>query len=214
MTNGLILEALGFVAAAFAVFVFVSNTMIPLRIAAIVSNLLFAIYFYYKGIYPQCALNVALLPLNLFRLRQMQRLIVASRAAAQGDFNFDWLRPYMKPQRAPAGAMLYRKGDIAKYAYIVVRGRSYAPELDVTIEPGALFGEMGLFTEDGKRTASARTLENADLLRISYEDMLQLAAQNPQFGFYLMQIMVRRMQRNVAFAAESAARVTSAPPSA
>lgn len=210
--GGLLLEALGFLAAAFAVFVFVSNTMIPLRIAAIVSNLLFAVYFYFKGIYPQCALNIALLPLNMFRLQQMRRLIVASRAAAQGDFNFNWMRPYMKPQRLKAGTMLYRKGEAARHAYIIVRGHVRAPEVDVTLKPGALFGEMGLFTEDGARTASAQAVDEVDLLRISYEDMLQLAAQNPQFGFFLMQIMVRRMQRNIAFVAERAGGETFAPP--
>lgn len=221
MPNNLVLEALGFVAAGFAVFVFVSSTMIPLRIAAIVSNLLFAVYFFYKGIYPQCALNVALLPLNLFRLRQMQRLIAATKAAASGDFNFDWLRPYMRPQRLKAGETLYRKGAVANHAFIVVSGRISLPEVDAFLEDGALFGEMGLFSEGGLRTASAVAVGDVDLLRISYEDMMQLAAQNPQFGFYLMQIIMRRMQKNVALAQDLAARAdqdkcprvtSSAPP--
>jgi hypothetical protein len=31
---------------------------------------------------------------------------------------------------------------------------------------------------------------------------MQLVTQNPQFGFYLMRLMVRRMQHNVALATD------------
>ena len=63
-------EAVGYLAAAASVFVYVSNTMIPLRIGAIVANALFAFYFFLKGLYPLFALNAFLVPVNMLRLRQ------------------------------------------------------------------------------------------------------------------------------------------------
>ena len=49
--------------------------MIPLRIAAILANALFAAYFFSRAIYPLFALNAFMVPVNVVRLRQMRRLI-------------------------------------------------------------------------------------------------------------------------------------------
>jgi len=200
--NPWIIEAVGYLAAAVSVFVYVSNTMIPLRIAAIIANALFAAYFYLKGVYPLCLLNAFLLPLNVWRLRQMQHLIEAVRAASQGDFEIDWLRPFMKSVKVPAGLPLYHKGDLAEDAFVIVSGEIELTEPGVTLRSGALFGEMGLFTDENRRTASAFVASDVELLCIGYSDLLQLTAQNPQFGFYLMRLMVRRMQHNVELARE------------
>jgi len=70
----------------------------------------------------------------------------------------------------------------------------------VTLKAGAFFGEMGLFTEENRRTASAVALTDVDLLCVRYDELLELAAQNPQFGFYLMKLMMQRMQQNVDLA--------------
>jgi len=194
------IEAVGYAAAAANVFVFISNTMIPLRVAAILASGLFAAYFFLKGIYPLFALNAFLLPVNVWRLRQMQKLIQDVRAATQGDFDYEWLRPYMRPLTLPDGVTLYHRGDLADDAFVIVRGAIELPEPGVTLGPGALFGEMGLFTDENRRTASAVAKGKVDLLCIRYSDVLQLAAQNPRFGFYLMRLMMRRMQHNVEIA--------------
>jgi hypothetical protein len=203
------IEAIGYFAAAANVFVFVSNTMIPLRIAAILANALFAAYFFLKGYYPLFALNAFMVPINVFRLNQMRRLIAdvrqATRAASEGEFDYEWLRPYMKPVKLSQGFTLYRKGDLSEEAYILVHGDVSLPEPGVTLKPGAFFGEMGLFTEENRRTATAVAATDVDLLCVRYDELLELAAQNPQFGFYLMRLMMKRMQHNVDLAREGAA---------
>ncbi len=201
--NMWLIEALGYMAAAMNVFVYVSNSMIPLRIAAIFANAMFSAYFYLKGVYPLLLLNGALMCVNVWRLRQHQHLIEAIRAATQGDFNFDWLRPFMRPTHVPADVALYRKGDLAEEAFVIVSGGIEVPEFGVTLGVGALFGEIGLFSDENRRTASAVAVGETELLCIRYSDVLQLAAQNPQFGFYLMRLMVQRMQRNVALALDA-----------
>ncbi|PPD46556.1 MAG: Crp/Fnr family transcriptional regulator [Methylocystis sp.] len=208
------IEVIGYLAAAANVFVFVSNTMIPLRIAAILANALFAAYFFLKGYYPLFALNAFMVPINVFRLHQMQRLISdvrqATSAAAGGEFDYEWLRPYMKPVKLPRDFTLHRKGDLSEEAYILVKGEILLREPGVTLTAGAFFGEMGLFTEENRRTATAVAATDIELLCVRYDALLELAAQNPQFGFYLMRLMMKRMQHNVELA--RAARETSAPP--
>lgn len=198
--NAILIEAVGYLAAAASVFVYVSNTMIPLRIAAILASALFASYFFLKGLYPLFALNAFLVPVNIWRLRQMQHLIDDVRAATSGDFDYEWLRPYMKPAKLTKGFTLHRLGDLSEEAYVLVRGNVSLLELGVTLKPGALFGEMGLFTDENRRTATAVAATDVELLCVRYDDLLQLSAQNPQFGFYLMRLMVRRMQHNVELA--------------
>ena len=196
------IQALGYLAAAANAYAYVSNTMIPLRVAAILANALFAAYFFLQGsaFYPLFAFNALLLPLNIWRLLQMKRLITAVRLATEDEFHSDWLRPYMRPKKVPEGVTLYRKDDTADAAYVIVKGKILVPEKDVSLGPGALFGELGLFSDGQKRTASAIAETDVELLSLRYSDLMQLVTQNPQFGFYLMRLMVRRMQHNVALA--------------
>ena len=81
-----------------------------------------------------------------------------------------------------------------------MRGEIALLEPEVTLHAGALFGEMGLFTDENRRTATAVAASEVELLCVRYDDLLQLTAQNPRFGFYLMRLMVRRMQHNVELA--------------
>jgi hypothetical protein len=205
-----LIEGIGYAAAAANIFVFVSNTMIPLRIAAITANALFAAYFYLKGYLPLFALNAFMAPINIFRLRQMRRLISdvrqATQAASAGEFDYEWLRPYMKPLQLPEGFTLYHVGDLSEDAFILVRGRIFLLEPGVSLGAGTFFGEMGLFTEENRRTATAVAETAVELLCVRYDELLELCAQNPQFGFYLMKLMMRRMQQNVELARTGAAK--------
>lgn len=200
----LAIETLGFVAAAVSIFVYISSTMIPLRIAAVAANALFAAYFFFRGIYPQCALNLVLLPLNLFKLHQMLNLVRAVRSSERDEFDFEWLRPFMKPRKMKTGERLYMQGDEANEAFFIVSGSILVLEKNVTLKSGALFGELGMFAQGNRRTASAVAAEDTDLLVISYSQVLQLSAQNPTFGFYLMRLIMRRMQHNVELAEQRA----------
>ena len=196
----LAIEALGFLAVAISVFVYVSTTMIPLRIAAVLANALFAVYFFEKELYPQGALNLGLMSINAYRLRQMLSLVTAIKEASRDDFDFDWLRPFMKPRHLRSGVTLYAKDDMGAEAYVIMRGSILIPEKGVTLRQGALLGEFAMFAEGNRRSASAVAAEDCDLLAISYSDVMQLCAQNPTFGFYLMRLMFRRMQHNVELA--------------
>ncbi len=203
--NQIYIEGLGYLAAAASVFVYLSNTMIPLRIAAILANGLFAGYFFLKGLYPMFALNAMLLPVNVFRLQQMRALIDDMRQASRealhgGEFDTEWLRPVMRPLKLGKGFTLHTKNDVAEEAFVLLSGEIHLVEPDVTLTKGAFFGEMGMFTDENRRTATAIATTDVELLCVRYDDLAQLTVQNPQFGFYLMRLMVSRMQHNVELA--------------
>ena len=68
-------EVLGYIAAVLVFATFSMKTMVPLRIVGIASNVFFIAYGYLNPAYPLLVLHCLLLPLNIFRLRQMQSLV-------------------------------------------------------------------------------------------------------------------------------------------
>src|ERR1700712_3036669 len=67
-TRGLLASLVGYAASGAVLGTFLMRGMVPLRILAILSNFLFAIYGYAEHIYPVLYLHIALLPINAHRL--------------------------------------------------------------------------------------------------------------------------------------------------
>ena len=102
----------------------------------------------------------------------------------------------MHPENVPATDFIFEKGDIADRAFVLIEGSVEIVEHGARLETGAIFGEMALFTKAGKRTASARCVTDVSLLSITYEQFEQLYFQNPEFGLYLVRLIVRRFEAN------------------
>jgi CRP-like cAMP-binding protein len=79
-----------------------------------------------------------------------------------------------------------------------VSGRYRLTEIGVDVLPGQIVGELGLIAPDNKRTLTFECVEDGELLTISYAGVKQLFFQNPAFGFYLLQLISRRMFQNMA----------------
>jgi len=199
--NPILIDAIGYLASAANVLVFFSKTMGPLRAAAIVSNGLFVSYFTLRGIYPMAALNAMMMPINMIRLQQIARLMNEIRRSCANvmnqDFDYSALEEKGHVLTLPPGVVLYRKGDQAYDAYVLLSGEILFEEQNIRVRPVSLFGEMGMFTEDARRTLTAVTVTEATILQTGYADFLELASQDPRFSFYLMHLMVKRMMRNI-----------------
>ncbi|MGD9543651.1 MAG: Crp/Fnr family transcriptional regulator [Methylocystis sp.] len=170
--------------------------MIPLRITAMLGNVLGVTYGLLTANPPTIAKHAINLPLNFTRMREMRRLIASVREANDSDLNIEWLKPFMHPRALRPGETLFSKGDDADEAYVVVEGRVEIVERGAVLSTGDIFGEMALFTTKGRRTATARCLSDVRLLVITYEQFEQLYFQNPEFGLYLVRLIVRRFEMN------------------
>jgi CRP/FNR family transcriptional regulator, cyclic AMP receptor protein len=170
--------------------------MIPLRISAMACSALGVTYGLLTGALPTIVKHAINFPLNFARLREMRRLIESVREASADDLNIEWLKPFMHPEAVRATDVVFRKGDAANEAYVLIEGEVEIVERGVTLAPGAIFGEMALFTKTGQRTATAKCLTDVRLLCITYEQFEQLYFQNPEFGLYLVRLIVRRFEAN------------------
>ncbi len=171
-----------------------SRTMIPLRIAAIASNGFFAIYAAHYSMWASVALYAVVLATNTYRLTGMLRMIRRTSGAIPGAFPVNQLKPYMEARGFAASKTICRKGDPADCAYYIVSGKVRIDGSGIELGEGDMLGEMGLFSNERTRNATATAVGEVKTLTIRYEKLQELCLQNPRFGFELLKLMVERLQ--------------------
>ncbi len=175
-----------------------SKLMTRLRIAAVLADSA-GLIVGLASANPAAMLQHAItLPINLIRLREMRRLVSSVKNASRNDLNVEWLKPFMHVRHYRQGDSLFRKGDAADEAFMLVEGEINIPEIGARVAAGTLLGEVALFTQGRTRTASAICATDVRLLAITYEQFEQLFFQNPEFGLYLVRLIVGRLVPNDA----------------
>jgi len=191
-----LIEVLGYMAAGAIFATFWMKKMIPLRVIGICGNVLFLSYGLVTDIIHIALLHGALMPLNALRLYEAVELRRKIQEIAAADFKVKSLLPFMTEHNVPKGSFLFRQGDPADYIYYLVSGQVRLVELDKMIEPGSMVGEIGMFTPTRQRTQSILCEDDATFLRISEDKILQMYAENPVFGVYLIKMIVVRLLDN------------------
>ena len=189
-------EILGYAAAILLVACFAMKTVPWVRYLAIAFAVVLAIYAIVSAHYVVLLLAVLVLAVNAWRLWEAERLVGGARAAAAGagaPVTVDWLLPHMDALALPKGHVLFHKGDVADAMYFVSRGRVGLEEFGIEVGKDSLFGEMGIFAIEKVRTATAVCLEDCSLLRVSAERIRELFYENPDFAFFLVGVITRRL---------------------
>lgn len=193
MTSG---ELAAWVASLLTFTTFYMKTMLPLRVVGICSNVAFLAFAVIENIVPVILLHGTLLPLNIFRLHQILKLVREMREASTGELAMDALLPFMTRRRFEAGETLFRKGDPSRDMFYVRDGVIRLDELRRTVGAGDMLGEVSMFSPSRQRTATAVCETDGELLRMSDDQVLRVYYQNPKFGFYLVRLITRRLIEN------------------
>ena len=174
------------------------KTMIPLRWLAIGSNLGFVFYGALHPSVPMLILHLMLLPLNVFRLKEMIQLTRrVSAVERKADLSGIWLRPYMRSADYAPGAVLFRKGDVGNRLFLLAQGEIELVEIGTRIAAGEIFGEIAFFAPDRRRRLTARCIDACTVLSIDESTVRQLYHQNPAFGFKLTTLVAGRLSADV-----------------
>src|SRR5215472_5163001 len=184
--------------AVFFVATLMVRTIVPLRIIGIISNVFLIAYGALAGSMGTFFLYLLSLPINAVRLRQMLTLVKKARVSAQGDLSMDWLRPFMTPRKYRKGDVLFHKGDPANEMFLTVTGRFLVTEIGIELPPGRMMGELGFVDPKNRRTQTVECVENADVLTITYEKLMELYFQNPEFGYYFLRLTTERLMQNIS----------------
>ena len=143
-------------------------------------------------------LHAILFPLNCVRLIQMRALIRKVRDAAQGDLSVEWLMPFMHRRRVAKGQALFKRGDPATELYFILHGSIRLVDIAVTVGPGDVLGEIGIFWPRAERMDSAVCETDVDVGVIANDKVLQLYHQNPKLGLYPIRLVIQRLLDNYA----------------
>jgi len=192
-----IANILALIGAIFFVATLLMRTMVPLRVTGIISDVFFIGYGVLSGTVTTLMLYLLLLPINIFRLGQMLKLVKRARLAAQGDLSMDWLKPFMTRRKYGQGDVLFRKGDRANEMFFTVTGKFLVTELGIELPPGRLVGELGFLSPDNRRTQSLECTEDGQVLAITYDRLLEIYFQNPEFGYYFLRLSTERLLQNI-----------------
>lgn len=189
-------DILGYAASAAVLATFCMGTMIPLRVLAIASNVLFAAYGYVESLHPVLLLHLLLLPVNTLRLVQARRLLRNVRDARGDDFPVAGLLPYMSRRDFPSGATLIRKGDRADRLYYLAEGEVELVDFGKSLGPGAIFGEIGVFARDHERTATLVCRTDCRVYELTEAKAKELYFLDRSFGFAVLQLIIHRLLEN------------------
>ncbi len=174
------------------------RTIVPLRVSAIISNVFFIGYAVLSNSITTLFVYVLLLPINVVRLRQMVKLVKRARASAKDDLSMDWLKPFMTRRKYSKNDLLFRKGDPANEMLFIVTGNFLVKEIGIELSAGRMMGELGFLSPGNRRTQTVECIENGEVLTITYDKLLEVYFQNPQFGYYFLRLSSERLLRDVA----------------
>lgn len=190
------IDLLGYTASAAVLLTFCMSTMIPLRILALGSNLLFMAYGFVDSLYPVFFLHALLFPVNALRLVQLQRLVSEMREPTREDLAVKSLLPYMTQRKFSAGETLVRKGDIADRLFYLMDGELEVVDLNRVLTAGAIVGEIGVFAPNQQRTATILCRTDCKVLELTESKAKQLYFQDRSFGFAVLQLIISRLLEN------------------
>jgi hypothetical protein len=180
---------------------FALPTMIWLRWLALAAGVAVIVWGLATGDYLAAILGLAIAAVNAWRLFELQRLTGVTReatAASAAPVTVDWLLPYMRPMALPKDTIVFHKGAAADAMYFVEHGRVRFEEIGVEMGKGSLFGEIGIFSHNKARTATAKCIEDCSLLQISADKVHELYYKNPNFGFFIVDLITRRLMEDAA----------------
>ena len=113
----------------------------------------------------------------------------------------DRLRGQARIRTLAKGDLLFGQGDESSDLYVVQEGRiaistrssDNRESMVAVMEPGGLFGEMGLF-DGGPRSAEARALVDSVLVEVAFDDVRSAVQQRPEVLWVIVRLLAQRIR--------------------
>lgn len=115
----------------------------------------------------------------------------------------DGLLGAARAKHVPAGQELFHKGDRGSQVFVILSGRlkvmtTSAEGDDIMfgiMDPGEVFGELGLLLEEGIRTATIVAVDACELLVIDRREFLPFLQAHPEAATKLLESLALRLRR-------------------
>ena len=197
-------------ASVFVVATLSMRTMIPLRIFAILTNLVLIGTAIPNHNYLVIMVETVAIGLNSYRLHQMLQLVRDVKKSVNSDLSMEWLKPFMTERQCATGEVLFYKDEKAEDMLYIVSGRFKLVESGIELPVGAIVGELGMLSPSNVRTQTLECVEAGLILSVSYSKVEELYVQNPAFGFYFLRLASARLFQNIGTLEQRLAQQTAA----
>jgi hypothetical protein len=184
-------------ASVFVVATTTMRTMIPLRVFAILTNIVLIATAIPSHNYLVILVQSVVLVLNSYRLHQMLQLVRDVKKSVNSDLSMEWLKPFMTERKCAAGEVMFYKDEKAEDMLYIVSGRFKLVESGIELPVGAIVGELGMLSPSNMRTQTLECVEAGVILSVSYTKVEELYVQNPAFGFYFLRLASARLFENI-----------------
>jgi CRP-like cAMP-binding protein len=199
-------------ASVFVVATLSMRTMIPLRVFAILTNIVLISTAIPSHNYLVMLVQSGVLVLNSYRLHQMLQLVRDVKKSVNSELSMDWLKPFMTERKCSAGEVLFYKDEKAEDMFYIVSGRFRLVESGIELPVGAIVGEFGMLSPSNMRTQTLECVEAGVILSVSYTKVEELYVQNPAFGFYFLRLASARLFQNIEKLEQRLAQQTAPAP--
>ncbi len=189
-------EPFGYIASLLVFAAFYTKSMVPLRIAAIASNVAFIVYGWIDGLAPILVLHGALLPLNVLRLLELRRIAVDVETAWNDEASIELLFPLMTRMTIRAAEMILEADDEADRLYYIVEGYLFVPEVQKELGPGCFLGEFSRSAEPGRKMAVAVARTDCVAMMLTRKAALAAFVQHPELAPHLLRFVSRAVLHN------------------
>jgi sigma-B regulation protein RsbU (phosphoserine phosphatase) len=98
----------------------------------------------------------------------------------------------MRHEQFKKGECLFKVGQPADKLFYIARGSIRLPELDGWAKAGQVIGEMGIFSPDRSRSASAFAHEDVEVYTMGREEVCALMSRNPTLATSLIELILKR----------------------
>jgi CRP-like cAMP-binding protein len=96
------------------------------------------------------------------------------------------------------GDVLFLKGDSANEMFFTASGKYLVKEIGIELPAGRILGELGFLSPNNRRTQTVECIESGEVLTITYDKLLEIYFQNPEFGYYFLRLSSDRLLQNNA----------------
>jgi DNA-binding NarL/FixJ family response regulator len=113
--------------------------------------------------------------------------------AARGEQVLQWLLPHVTHRRAKCGEVIFRTGDASSELFYIQSGQVRLEEIGVTMGPGQVMGEIGLFSPAQTRTCTAVCSTDVELFCLGSHQARSIYYLNPHFALHIVQLIAQRL---------------------
>jgi sigma-B regulation protein RsbU (phosphoserine phosphatase) len=139
----------------------------------------------------------------------MQEDLPPGLETATDESGFVWPVAFMRREQFRKGVCLFKAGDPADKLYLIVRGSIRLPELNLVLKAGQVIGEMGIFSPNRSRSASALVEEDVDTYTMGGEEVRRLMSRDPALATNLIEVILKRMMAQIKAETEARERMNA-----